>query len=62
MTCMETVLIAGQVLYCNGKHKSGSRVHAVDFSKLPSGFLIGDLRRQLIDQGIAWVKWSKNPA
>lgn len=59
MTCMETVTVAGQVLYCNGKHKDGAKVHAVDFNKLPRGFFTGDIEQELRRQGVSWVKWRK---
>lgn len=57
MTCPAVVTVAGQRLYCNGKHKAGSDTHSVDYSQLPKGFFTGDIAVELRGQGVAWVKW-----
>jgi len=61
MTCYASVTVAGQVLYCNGRHKDGSSTHSVDFSKLPRGFFTGDIEQELKRQGVTWVKWKALP-
>jgi hypothetical protein len=59
VTCPAIANIAGNIVSCDGKHKPGSPWHNLDYASLPHGFIIGDVGRNLMEQGVTKIKFYK---